>query len=47
MTWSDAMFSGITDEVIAILPVILPIAIGIFAIGLALRFARRVIGLFS
>jgi hypothetical protein len=41
------MFAGITDEVVAILPVILPIAVGIFAIGLALRFGRRVIGMFS
>jgi len=47
MTWDANMFNGITDEVVAILPVVLPVAIGVFAIGLALRYGKRVLKMFS
>jgi len=47
MNWEANQFSGITSEVVAILPVILPIALGLFSIGLALRYGKKVIRLFS
>lgn len=47
MTWTSAMFEGITDEVVAILPVVLPVAIGLFSIGLALRYGKKVLRIFS
>lgn len=47
MEWTSAMFEGITDEIFALLPIILPIALGVFAIGLGLKYAKRVIRLFS
>jgi len=47
MTWTATMFDGITDEVTAVLPIVVPVAIGLFAIGMALRYAKRVLRLFS
>ncbi len=47
MVWTADMFSGITTEVIAILPVVLPVAVGLLAIGIALRYAKKVIRMFS
>lgn len=47
MTWTAEMFSGITTQITAILPVILPVAIGVFAIGLALRYGKKVLRMFS
>ncbi len=47
MTWTADMFSGVTTQVTAILPVVLPVAIGLFSIGLALRYGKRVIKMFS
>lgn len=47
MTWEATMFNGITTEVIAVLPIVLPVAIGLLAIGIALRYAKKVVNLFS
>jgi len=47
MTWESTMFDGITTEVVAVLPIVIPVAIGLFAIGMALRYAKRVLRLFS
>lgn len=47
MTWNAEMFSGITTQIQAVLPVVLPVAIGVFAIGLALRYAKKVLRMFT
>lgn len=47
MTWTSTMFDGVTTEITAILPVVLPVAIGVFAIGLALRYGKKVLRMFS
>lgn len=47
MTWTTDMFSGVTDQIEAILPVVLPVAIGVFAIGLALRYGKKVLRMFA
>jgi hypothetical protein len=47
MEWDATMFDGITDQIVAVLPIVLPVAIGVFAIGLALRYAKRVLKMFS
>lgn len=46
MTWTG-LFAGVDAEIVEILPVVLPIAIGVFAIGLALRYGKRVLRMFS
>jgi len=46
MTWTG-LFTGVTSEVEAILVVVIPVAIGLFSIGLALRYAKRVLNLFN
>jgi hypothetical protein len=47
MNWTSDMFSGVTTQITAILPVVLPVAIGVFAIGLALRYGKKVLRMFS
>lgn len=47
MTWTADMFSGVTSQITGILPVVLPVAIGVFAIGLALRYGKKVLRMFS
>jgi hypothetical protein len=46
MTWTAAMFTPIMDEVLAILPVLIPVALGLFSIGIALKYAKRVFKMF-
>lgn len=47
MEWTSDMFSGITTQITELLPVVLPVAIGVFSIGLALRYGKRVLRMFS
>jgi len=47
MDWTLVDFSGITTEITGILPEIIPVAIGVFAIGLALRYGKKVLRLFT
>lgn len=47
MTWEATMFDDVTTEITAALPVVIPVAIGVFAIGLALRYSKKVLRLFS
>jgi hypothetical protein len=47
MTWTSAMFEGVTTEVVDILTVIIPVAIGLFSIGLALRYGKKALRIFS
>lgn len=47
MTWEATMFDGITSEVTEVLPIVLPVAIGLLAIGMALRYAKKVLRMFS
>lgn len=41
MTWTSAMFTPISEEVVDLLTVALPVALGIFAIGLAITIGVR------
>jgi len=47
MEWTSTMFDGVTEQITALLPIVLPVAIGVFAIGLALRYGKRVLRMFS
>ena len=47
MDWTTVDFTGVTDQVVAILPVVIPVGLGIFAIGLALRYAKKVLRMFA
>jgi hypothetical protein len=47
MDWTTVDFTGITTEIVGILPEVIPVAIGVFAIGLALRYGKRVLRLFT
>lgn len=43
MNWTAFDFGSISDEVIELLIIILPIAIALYAIYMALRFSKKVI----
>lgn len=46
MDWTTVDFTGITTEVLAILPEVIPVALGLFAIGIGLRYGKKVIMMF-
>ena len=47
MTFVASDFTAITTQVESLLTIVIPVAVGLFAIGLALRYGKRVLNMFK
>jgi hypothetical protein len=42
MDWTTVDFSGITDEIVAMLPTLVPVVIGLLGLSLAIRYVPKI-----